>query len=84
VFREGWKTGIGFQPFVLSRSAGETPRKRVFQPPWNHRQADLQKLQETPWFGQRAMRCRPPWLVVANHQVCLSTWCIHSRQSPEL
>jgi hypothetical protein len=44
VFREGWKTGIGFQPFVLSRSPGETPRKRVFQPPWNHRQADLQKI----------------------------------------
>jgi hypothetical protein len=29
VFREGWKTGFGFQPFVLSRSAGQTPRKRV-------------------------------------------------------
>jgi hypothetical protein len=24
---------------------------------------------ETPWFGCCAMHHRPPWLVVANHQV---------------
>jgi hypothetical protein len=43
VFREGWKTEFGFQPFVLSKGSARSTVTTGFWPLWSYWQADLKK-----------------------------------------